>query len=387
MRVLIAPHHFGTSFTPDIAAEALAQGWREAKPSDDVRTHPLSDGSAGFLEVVPGEREIFTVLIDGAAHPITVVRRPSADNPWHTVYCTTDSFLSGEAVDETALFNATSAPVGELLAELYDKGAKRVVIGAAHAPWHDGGAGLLAGLAQHLGISVPSASARLDGGQIDPRIAEVFGEVRQRLRGVSIVVASAREVPLRGLHGAGAELSETHGLTAAAAQQVESLAAEFVTAIDTRVKSAALPSLLGGDAAPLVSRRPYAGAGGGVAFILVALGATIYPGSWVTGEETGLDEVMGDVDIVITGADVIAGEELGEGVVAGVAAKAAEHAIPVIVVGAQVDASRRQLSKVGVHASYPVIDTPAGRPQITAPQITRADLVARGARLAKSWSR
>jgi len=386
VRVLLAPHHFGRLLTPDIAARALADGWCAAKPDDEVIIHPHSDGSTGFLEVVPGSTEILTVTAGASSRPVSIVRQGREGNPWHTVYCHTDSFTADGDVNPAELVAGSSAPIGEVLAEAVSEGARRIIVGTGHTPWHDAGAGLLTELARSLGLPEADQDIRDDEGTIAAELADLVGPLREELAAVSIVVASAREVPLRGLHGAGAELAELPLISAGEAQHIETLTAPFVNAVESRAKEFESRSLLGADET-LLSRRAYAGAGGGAAFMLSALGARVYPGAWVTGEETNLSTAIAGADLVVTGAGVIAGQELGDGVVADAAARAGVNAIPVVAVGGRVDASRRQLFKVGIHASYPVIDTPAGRPQLTAPVVTEAALVARGERLARTWSR
>ncbi len=386
VRVLLAPHHFGRLLTPDIAARALADGWRAAKPDDEVIIHPHSDGSTGFLDVVPGSTEILTVATGAGSRPVSIVREGREGNPWHTVYCHTDSFAADGEVSPADVIAGSSAPIGEVLAEAVSEGAQRIVVGTGHTPWHDGGAGMLTELARRFDLPGADNDLRDGGGTIAAELADLVGPLRKKLAAVGIVVASAREVPLRGLHGAGAELADLPLISAGEAQHIETLTAPFVNAVESRAKEFEERSLLGADET-LLSRRAYAGAGGGVAFMLSALGARVYPGAWVTGEETGLSGAVAGADLVITGAEVIAGQELGDGVVADVAARASAQAIPVVAVGGRVDASRRQLFKVGIHASYPVIDTPSGRPQLTAPLVTEDALAARGERLARTWSR
>lgn len=52
MRVLIAPDCFGDSLTAVEAAQAIAAGWRAARPADVLILAPQSDGGPGFLEVL-----------------------------------------------------------------------------------------------------------------------------------------------------------------------------------------------------------------------------------------------------------------------------------------------------------------------------------------------
>ena len=52
LRVLIAPDCFGDSLTAVAAAEAIAAGWRSARPDDVLKLAPQSDGGPGFVDVL-----------------------------------------------------------------------------------------------------------------------------------------------------------------------------------------------------------------------------------------------------------------------------------------------------------------------------------------------
>ena len=60
MRILICPDKFaGTLSAPEVAA-AVADGWRDTAPDDEIVARPLADGGPGFVAVlagaVPGRR-------------------------------------------------------------------------------------------------------------------------------------------------------------------------------------------------------------------------------------------------------------------------------------------------------------------------------------------
>ena len=54
LRVLIAPDCYGDSLTAVQAAEAIAEGWRRARPGDELTLAPQSDGGPGFVDVLAG---------------------------------------------------------------------------------------------------------------------------------------------------------------------------------------------------------------------------------------------------------------------------------------------------------------------------------------------
>ena len=52
MRVVVAPDSFKGSIGAAEAAAALAEGWRGARPGDEVVCLPLADGGEGTLQVL-----------------------------------------------------------------------------------------------------------------------------------------------------------------------------------------------------------------------------------------------------------------------------------------------------------------------------------------------
>src|SRR5437867_3961567 len=51
LRILIAPDKFKGTLTAPAAATAMARGWNSARPGDQLRCLPISDGGDGFGEV------------------------------------------------------------------------------------------------------------------------------------------------------------------------------------------------------------------------------------------------------------------------------------------------------------------------------------------------
>ncbi len=386
MHVLIAPHGFGPLLPSTTVTEHLVAGWRQARPADVVEGLPLSDGSAGFLEALThlGRLDVLTVAgAVGERRPIGMVRSDAG-----TAYLTTDGWADADLPLEPA--RATSRGVGEAIGEAVADGARRVIVAAGDVPWHDAGVGLLEGLAHRLGLAAVAQPA--GPGAPTPHRPEPIGAgalglldaAQAALAGIDLVVAAQTDAPLLGLHGAGAALAD-RGLDRGTAQAVEARTTDFIAAAEQAAARWRPVDLLGGNDRR-TSRRPYSGAGGGVAFILGLLGARLLPGAWVVSEEVGLTPAIARAELVITGGRILADRELSHGVVHDVGARAEPHALPVVAIGGRIDATTRQLATVGVHGVYPVIDTPPWElPDLEA--ITPEALRARAGRVARSWSR
>src|SRR6188768_2061827 len=72
MRVLIAPDKFKGTLTARQAAEAIARGWRKARPEDSLELLPISDGGDGFGEVMGellGAKPKRVATVDAAHRP------------------------------------------------------------------------------------------------------------------------------------------------------------------------------------------------------------------------------------------------------------------------------------------------------------------------------
>src|SRR6266516_7164644 len=52
MRVLVCPDKFRGTLTARQAADAIARGWRRARPRDDLVLEPLADGGEGTLDAL-----------------------------------------------------------------------------------------------------------------------------------------------------------------------------------------------------------------------------------------------------------------------------------------------------------------------------------------------
>lgn len=433
VHVLIAPDHFGGALSAPEAASALARGWLAA--GHQVTTAPMSDGGTGLVEAVHSSRGGTLLSVEatgplGQRVPAAVlhvpVRGPDAqraasddgagpggatspvsDGPAHhaaTAYAETGQVLgagswatksgeNGSGAIERAddpdgaarrlIEEGSSAGVADLLLAALDTGARRVVLGAGPSPTHDGGAGLWRRLAQAFDLDVPAE---------EPWLA--LGPIRERLRDVDLVVAAAGDLPLIGLHGAGAALQRLPGLTALDAQQVERRISAFADQAQRHADS--LPPLrtplqavnVTAASAERAARQDYAGAGGGSGFALSLLGARVLPGASVIAAEIGLTDTIESVDLVITGAAALDAEAMHDGVVATVGAAAAHWGLPAVALAHEVGVNRRELAKVGISAAYPVQDQrliPTQAPPDPVVDLREA-LAMRGERLVRNWA-
>ena len=73
LRVLIAPDKFKGTLTAHAAAEAIAAGWRKARPADRLTLLPISDGGDGFGQILStalGAKPQRVQTVDAAHRPL-----------------------------------------------------------------------------------------------------------------------------------------------------------------------------------------------------------------------------------------------------------------------------------------------------------------------------
>jgi glycerate kinase len=370
MRVLLAPDGFGGTLSPAQAAAAIAAGWRTAVPGDRLDLAPLSDGGPGLLEVLAA------ALPAAVLHRVTVqdpLGRPVAaalllDGRTAYVEAAAACGLHLLTEDERDARSTSTYGVGQLLAAALDLGAQRVVVGLGGSATNDGGAGLLAA----LGVQPLDAAGPLPpGGAALRDLARLQGAPDPRLAQVELVAATDVDSPLLGLYGASVTFGPQKGATR-----------EDVALLDgalTRWADVLEPHL-----GVSVRDQPGAGAAGGLGAALLAVGARRESGLALVQHLVGLAERVAAADLVVTGEGTLDPTSLTGKVVSGVAALAAEQALPCVVLAGSVRIGRREAAAAGIEAAYALDDLVGLETALSQPA---QSLEALASRVARQWSR
>jgi glycerate kinase len=394
VRVLIAPDSFGSSLTADEAADTIADAWRAVAPLDTVVTCPLSDGGPGFVAALHR-------ALGGELVPATVTSPVGSPTPAVFLLVGTTAYLeSAQAIglplvptDRRDPGRTTTAGVGELVGAALGAGATRVVVGLGGSATNDAGAGALVALAGALGVPGLSEAGLGHGGSALAGVGtdDLSGlrALRDRLGGVDLVVATDVDVPLLGLQGASAGFAPQKGASPEQAQELERALAHFAHTATAALGDALRPDLMAGARASSATTRltmaPGAGAAGGLGFGLALVGGRLVPGSGFVADAVGLDSLIADADVAVTGEGRFDWQSLHGKAATEVAARALAHGVPTIVLAGEVLVGRRELSAAGITAAYAVAETPEEvRAALAAPART---LAARATRIARTWSR
>ena len=287
-RLLAAPDKFkGTASAADIAAAACraaeAAGW-EAEPL------PLADGGEGTLAALGGANRR-TVVTNPLGDPVSAGWRLAGETAVIEMAEASGLQLVGGAAGNDALAASTYG-TGELIEAAIERGARRIIVCVGGSATTDGGFGALRAL--------------LPG---------------HRLRGIELVVACD---------------VRTHFCDAAAVFGPQ----KGATPAEVKLLRRRLERLVDMYAAEYgveVAEIPGAGAAGGLAGGLAALGGQIVEGFEVVAEETRLLERLEDADLVVTGEGLLDAESFNGKVVGGVCELAESLAVPALTVAGDVD--------------------------------------------------
>jgi len=364
VRVVLAPDCFGGTASAREAAQALATGWRDARPGDDLVLLPLSDGGPGFLDVLPGTP--VTVLVeDPLARPVLATFLLDSTSGGRVAYVESAQAAGLHLLDpgERDPGVTTSYGVGQLVLAAVEAGARRVVVGLGGTATNDGGAGFLAA----LGLAGQDADGRgLDpGGLALARAARLVGERRQ----VQLVAATDVVDPLLGDTGASRAYGPQKGAGPAQVEQLEGALAHWADLVEDHL-------------GVRVRDLPGAGAAGGLGFALLALGTSRVAGAEVAARAVRLGDAVDRADLVVTGEGRLDASSLRGKVVSAVAAIAAGHGVPCVVVAGEVLLGRREAGAAGLAEALSLVDV-VGRER--ALRETASALRTCGERLGREW--
>ncbi len=316
MRVVIAPDSFKGSLTSVEVATALADGWRAARPDDEILLAPLADGGEGTLvaiEAAGGWEWRNSPATDPIGRPLEARWLCSTDGLRAVVELAEASGLSRLAASERDPVEASTRGTGEVLRAVLEEGIRTITLAIGGSATTDGGAGIL----RALGAEIDDSHVELAG--LDPRLGEVH-----------LRIACDVSNPLLGSMGAAATYGPQKGATPALVAQLDAALALYADGVR--------------DATGRDEREtPGAGAAGGTAFGLLSIAdrfrsVRLIPGVEVVTEETGLREKLANADVVITGEGRIDAQTAFGKTALGVAQLAHAAGVACIAVGGGVTA-------------------------------------------------
>jgi glycerate kinase len=308
MRVLVCPDKFRGTLSAREAAEAIARGWRRARPNDALDVAALADGGEGTLDVLA------PVDAEGAERRTVRVHGPLND-PIDAELGIRDGVAVVEMARASGLALidprrrdprwATTRGTGELMRAALDAGVERLMVCLGGSATNDGGVGMAAALGARFfdanGRLVPDGGAAIvDLWHIDTTF------LHSRLDEVAVIGVTDVNNALCGPAGASATYGPQKGASP-----------DDVWLLDEALRH--LAAVVHRDLGIDPKDEPGAGAAGGLGYGLLAFcRARLRPGVDVVMEAVGFDERLRSADLVITGEGSLDAQSLRGKVPAGV---------------------------------------------------------------------
>ncbi|MFG1173545.1 glycerate kinase [Erwiniaceae bacterium CAU 1747] len=345
MKIVIAPDSYKESLSALDVASQIEKGFREIFPHAHYVKLPVADGGEGTVDAMVAATggKIIPLRVTGPlGDAVEAFYGLSGDGRCAIIEMAAASGLERVPPARRDVLHATSWGTGELIRHALDSGVEHLIIGIGGSATNDGGAGMVQALGAKLldqrgeaigpGGAALAGLAGIDMREFDPRIA--------RCR---IEVACDVTNPLTGEQGASAVFGPQKGATPPMVSQLDAALTHYAAIIQR-------------DLAVDVLSVPGGGAAGGMGAGLCAFcRATLRPGIEIVTDALGLDALVQDATLVITGEGRIDSQTIHGKVPVGVARIAKRYNKPVIGIAGSLTQDVGVVHQHGLDAVFSVI--------------------------------
>lgn len=318
--VLIAPDKFKGTLSAKQVANAIGAG---IECKTNVKIIPLADGGDGSIDAIRAAGfEVVTLdasIPSATGKPATIARKGDVYFIEATEFCGLRHITS-----DLDPLGSNTLGIGLAVRSALDMGARTIVLGVGGTASTDGGVGFLMGLGAKFftetGESVPLGGGGLfvisqaDFSGLDPRLAET-----------RFILASDVDSPLLGITGAAKQFSPQKG---ADPLQVEVLELGLTRLVEV-LKSGS--NLWSERTKPAVEAAG-SGAGGGLGFAALLVGAQRVPGADFILDLLDLDEALSHCRLLVIGEGALDAQSLAGKLPIALAGRARALNIPVFAV-------------------------------------------------------
>jgi glycerate 2-kinase len=300
--IAIAPDSFKGTLTAKQAAQALADGLRQALPSAHILQWPMADGGEGTLDslqaVLGGTFEQWIVQ-NAVGSPIQACfyRCNIQNQPAAVLEVAQVVGIADPAQQQYPVAQRTTQGLGELLRHTLDLGLRQLYIGLGGSCTNDGGAGLLAGLGAKLlddrGGCLPATPEGL------AQLSNIdFSSLDPRLQSTQLILLSDVQSPLCGPDGATHTFGPQKGLWERAERdRIDGYLNRFAALAQQAMAQQNPRYKLGYS----LQDQPGTGAAGGLGFALQLLGGIHTSGAQFIAALLNIPHHLKQVDWLITG--------------------------------------------------------------------------------------
>ncbi len=345
MNILIAPDKFKGSLDAFEVCRAIAEAFTQADKKFDVQMMPMADGGEGTYDMLTrfsDGTKINCKVFDPFFREINAEYGLSGDGTTAFIEMATASGLQLLKPEERDALEGTTYGTGQLIADALTRGVKKIILGIGGSATTDGGMGMAAA----LGIHFFSA----DGKRLSPagknliRVHTIDSAQRHpALQHVSFTALCDVNNPLYGLNGAAHTFAPQKGADRATVQSLDEGLQNFASVINRQFD--------------LDVNFPGAGAGGGLpAMAKVLFNIQFVPGIDFLMQYIGLDDLVRESDVVITGEGKVDSQTLSGKVVKGIADLSRKYKKPLFVIAGKNELTEDSIRQLGVEKVVTLVD-------------------------------
>ena len=364
MRIVIAIDSFKGSLSSIQAGNAVKAAILSVDAQAEVMVSPLADGGEGTVDALSGapDGEIVTVSVCGPLGESVNAQYCILKNT-KTAVIEMAAAAGITLIPERNPLKTTTYGVGELIRDAINKGCRRFIVGIGGSATNDGGTGMLTALGYRFlkksgdPIALGAEGLRdlhsIDASHVLPELADC-----------SFRVACDVNNPLCGERGCSAVYGPQKGATP-----------EMIRDMDLWLRRyGELAKNLTSKADP---EHPGAGAAGGLGFAFLAFtNAILDSGIQIVLKETGLEVLVKDADLVITGEGRLDAQTVMGKAPIGVAKLAKKYQKPVIAFSGCTAEGVEVCNDHGIDAFFPILREVTTLEEALKPENASANLTA-----------
>ena len=363
MTITVAIDSFKGSLTTFEAGESAKSGILRACPTARVCVVPLADGGEGTAETLTralGGETVTATVTGPLGEPVNARYGIAGDVALMEMAQAAGITLARGRLDPKA---ATTYGVGEMILDALGRGCRSFVMGIGGSATNDGGMGML----QALGVRFEDES-----GLTLPCRGDSLGRVKKiNITGINPLlnecefrIACDVKNPLCKDSGCSAVFGPQKGIATDEIDLWDRWMADYARCVQT----------VNPDADPLAAG---AGAAGGLGFAFLSFTrAQLVSGIDLVMQTVGLEERIGESDLVITGEGRLDGQSCMGKAPSGVAALALKHQKPCVALAGAVTEDATACNERGIDAFFPILRSACTLEQAMEKETAKANLSA-----------
>lgn len=375
MRIIIAIDSLKGSLASTEAGGIIAEGIKRVYPEAEVRVCPLADGGEGTAEALTaglkGSWQSLTAT-GPLGEPVTASYGILPDGKTAVLEMAAAAGITLTEPEKRNPMKTTTYGVGEMIRDAVKKGCRHFIVGIGGSATNDGGIGMLQALGFEMldqeGNQVPF------GGEGLSALYKITAKnVMEELTECTFRIACDVTNPLCGPSGASAVYGPQKGADP-----------EMITRLDGYLGRFAF---LAKDLNPSAdSEAPGTGAAGGLGYaFLTFTNAVLESGIQIVMEETRLEELIKDADLVVTGEGCLDGQTVQGKAPIGVAGLAKKYGKPVIAFSGIVKKDAAACNEAGIDAFFPILRRVGTLEEAMNPENARENLLETSEQVFRLW--